>query len=158
MIKIIEGDILNAKEDIICHQANTMGVMGSGLAKQIKNKYPKVYENYHYICQQALNRKESLLGQVIWGVLTSDGKIIGNLCGQNKYGRDKQYTSYDALKKALTVVYKSVTSPNSVLKDMTIAIPYKIGCGLGGGDWNIVYEMIEEIFKEYDVTIYKLKD
>lgn len=38
MIKTIEGNILDAEEDIICHQVNCKGVMGAGLAKQSKSK------------------------------------------------------------------------------------------------------------------------
>ncbi|WP_297419058.1 macro domain-containing protein [Clostridium sp.] len=156
MINIIEGNILNAKEDIICQQVNCQGVMGAGLAKQIKNKYPKVYENYRHICQDYKNNKKSLLGQVIFGIQTNDNKIIANLCGQDKYGRDKQYTNYSALRKSLNEIYNSVTNVNSTLKGKSIAIPYGIGCGLAGGNWDVVYKMIEDIFKDYDVTIYKL--
>ena len=29
----------------------------------------------------------------------------------------------------------------------------KIGCGLAGGNWGIVLPKIEEIFKDFDVTI-----
>ena len=32
--------------DILCHQVNCQGVMGAGLAKQIRSKYPEVYEQY----------------------------------------------------------------------------------------------------------------
>ncbi|WP_411668007.1 hypothetical protein [Bacillus subtilis] len=39
MIKIIQGDLLEAKENIIAHQVNCKGVMGSGIALQIKKKY-----------------------------------------------------------------------------------------------------------------------
>ena len=45
-MKIIYGDILNITEGIIRQQVNCMGVMGSGLAKQIRNKYPRVYQKY----------------------------------------------------------------------------------------------------------------
>jgi hypothetical protein len=38
----------------------------------------------------------------------------------------------------------------------SIALPYNLGCGLASGDWNIVYKIIEEVFNDYDVTIYKL--
>jgi len=38
MIKIINGNILDAKETFICHQVNCQGVMGAGLAKAIRNK------------------------------------------------------------------------------------------------------------------------
>ena len=46
MIKIFDGDILNASEYILAHQVNCMGIMGSGIAKQIKDKYPEVFEQY----------------------------------------------------------------------------------------------------------------
>lgn len=41
MIKIIQGDLLEAKENIIAHQVNCKGVMGSGVAKQIKQNIIK---------------------------------------------------------------------------------------------------------------------
>jgi O-acetyl-ADP-ribose deacetylase (regulator of RNase III) len=59
MVNIVDGDILNAKENIICHQVNCQGVMGSGLAKQIKNKYPNVYAKYKKFCEE---NKGSCLG------------------------------------------------------------------------------------------------
>jgi hypothetical protein len=37
-----------------------------------------------------------------------------------------------------------------------IGFPYKIGCGLGGGDWAFVLELIEFIFRNYTVKIYQL--
>ena len=33
---------------------------------------------------------------------------------------------------------------------MSITIPYNIGCGLAGGDWNIVYKIIEELSNYYN--------
>lgn len=30
------------------------------------------------------------------------------------------------------------------------------GCGIANGDWKIVYKIIEEVFRDYDVTLYKL--
>lgn len=41
--------------------------------------------------------------------------------------------------------------------NLTIAMPYGIGCGIANGDWNIVCKIIEEIFSDYNVTLYKLK-
>ena len=46
MIKTVNGNILEATEDIICHQVNCQGVMGSGLAKQIRSKWPSVFADY----------------------------------------------------------------------------------------------------------------
>jgi len=158
MIKIIEGNILNATDSIICHQTNTQGIMGGGLALQIKNKYPKVYEEYRSACIKYLIQGKSLLGEVLFGINTGDGNSIANLFGQERYGRDKRYTDYNALKKSLTEVLEVVTNEYGLLYDSPIAIPYSLGCGLAGGDWKIVYKIIEDVFKDYDkVTIYKFK-
>jgi len=162
MIKIIEGNILNATEDIICHQVNCRGKMGSGLAKQIRNKYPNVYESYVKLVNwqkeeynKGLAKNKSLLGNIQF-VDCSDGKVIANLFGQEGYGRDKQYTDYTALRKSLESLYETVTCDYNTLYGKSIAIPYNLGCGLAGGNWNIVYEMIKQIFYNYEITIYKL--
>jgi len=146
MIKIVDGDILQASENIIAHQVNCMGVMGGGIAKQIREKYPNVFDQYRKFF---VNNKFTALGKCQI-VKTEDNKYIANLFGQNKYGRDKQYTDYDALKDSLFSLKVSAKDHN-----MSIAIPFNIGCGLAGGDWDIVYKMIEEVFHDYDVTLYR---
>lgn len=154
MIKIVEGNILNATEDIICQQVNCQGVMGAGLAKQIRNKYPEVYPSYKKFCEGCKdNNKRTLLGE-IQAINVSDGKVIANLFGQFSYGRDKQYTDYKALKECLEGILKLASMFND---NDSIAIPYEIGCGLAGGSWGIVYKIIEDVFKDYKVTIYKFK-
>lgn len=45
-IKIIDGDLFTTNAQIICHQVNCQGKMGSGVAKQVREKYPHVYEEY----------------------------------------------------------------------------------------------------------------
>lgn len=45
-IKIIDGDLFTTNAKIICHQVNCQGKMGSGVAKQVREKYPHVYEEY----------------------------------------------------------------------------------------------------------------
>ena len=147
MVKIVKGNLLDATEDIIAHQVNCMGVMGSGLAKQIRNKYPEVYANYKDYLK---NYKGKILGSA-QSVVCHDGKIVFNLFGQYGYGRDKQYTDYNALKSALSSLYLFTYN-----KNLSIAFPYNLGCGLAGGDWNVVYKIIEEVFNDYDVNIYNL--
>jgi O-acetyl-ADP-ribose deacetylase (regulator of RNase III) len=153
MIKIIDGDLCNAKTDIIVHQVNCRGVMGSGVAKAIREKWPFVYEKYKEVCDSINPYK--LLGKVYKVALDSKDqqpKYIMNLFGQLNYGRAKlQYTNTEALKKGLTAVYAYALNNN-----LSVAMPYKIGCGFGGADWNEVYQMINEIFKDVEVELWKL--
>jgi O-acetyl-ADP-ribose deacetylase (regulator of RNase III) len=148
MIKIVEGNILEATEDIIGHQVNCQGVMGAGLAKQIRNKYPFAYECYKSYCDEAENKKE-LMGS-IRQVKVDDGKIIAHIFSQYGYGRNALYTDYTSLGKALQ--HLEIKARNF---EESVALPYGIGCGLAGGDWEVVYSMIETIFENYEVTLYK---
>jgi O-acetyl-ADP-ribose deacetylase (regulator of RNase III) len=53
---VVDGDLLDQKTDVIAHQVNCLGVMGAGVALQIKNKWPEVYEGYKNFCHDELNR------------------------------------------------------------------------------------------------------
>ena len=146
MVKIIKGDLLQTDCEIIVHQVNCQGVMGSGVAKQIKAKYPKVFEIYKQVCDTT-----NPLGKLL-RVPTNDDKTqwIYNLFTQDKYGRDKCHTDYEALQNCFNEI-SEFNKPNR-----RIAMPYKIGCGLGGGDWDRVYKMIKDTFTDYEVILYKL--
>lgn len=149
MIKLIEGDLLSAQEGIIGHQTNTKGVWGSGIAKSIKQKHPDAYPLYQLACHEY---GDNLLG-LCWTTKVSEDRVIANLFGQTTYGRNKNvvYTDYAALKTALqSLKIRAKKFGHSV------ALPYKIGCGLANGDWEIVYGIIEEVFSDYEVTLYKL--
>lgn len=145
MIKHIKCDIFESGADVILHQVNCQGVMGSGVAKQVREKYPWVYSHYKRLCGLRRN-KEDLLG-FAQSIYINERQEIVNLFAQLNFGCDGQcYTDYDSLKKALESV-------RDFHKEETIAIPYLMGCHRGGGDWNVVYKMIEEIFEDNDVLI-----
>ena len=152
-IKIIDGDILTPNTDpnrsvIVCHQVNCMGIMGSGLAWQVARTFPDVYRAYKEKCD-AFGAEN--LGKIqLCSCLEKSGYIICNVFGQVQYGRDKRYTDYNALRKAFIRIYGI---PNT-----TIRIPYHMGCGLAGGNWDKVLEIIQEelIDKGCTVEIWKL--
>ncbi|WP_024428304.1 macro domain-containing protein [Bacillus safensis] len=155
MIRIVERNILDTTKNIICHQVNCKGVMGAGLAKQIKSKYPNVYKDYKQLCKDQ-NIKRGLLGATQF-VDVNENKTIANLFAQDSYGVKTRQTDYEAMELCLKSLKSVVTTDYSKYKGCSIAIPYGIGCGLAGGDWNIVKQMIDDILGECDVTIYKFK-
>ena len=146
-MKIIYDNILNAKEDIIAHQTNCKGVMGSGVAKFIKEKYPEVYKEYKRYCDVEDNT--DLLG-TMQICKCDDNKFVANLFGQYSYGCRTKQTNYEALEESLKSLYNYAKE-----NKLSVAIPYRIGCGLGGGDWEFVESLINNIFKDYPVTFYK---
>lgn len=40
-------------------------------------------------------------------------------------------------------------------KGQTVGFPYKMACDRAGGDFTVVTELIESIFKYYDVIFYQ---
>lgn len=155
MLKVVTGDIVTEAYPIFCHQVNCRGVMGAGLAKQIRSEYPEVYHEYKYVCSNG----NAVLGK-IQPVETSDDRICINMYAQYSYGRDRQYTNYDAFKKCLDAVKAFVSSPQIGLKmsyfeKKEVAFPMYIGCGLAGGDWNKIRPMLEAFADsiEWDVVL-----
>lgn len=150
MIKIIDGDLLESNADIICHQVNCQGKMNSGIAKQIREKYPTVYNGYVAQCQIYSDYPEGLLGMCQIVQVEKDRYIV-NLFGQYGYGYDgKQYTDLDALERSM-IYLKSYFN-----KDKTIAFPYGLGSVRGGARWEDVYIIIDTVFDGYNVEIWRL--
>jgi O-acetyl-ADP-ribose deacetylase (regulator of RNase III) len=142
MLIHVMNDIFDGQPNrcVMVQQVNCQGKMGSGLAKAIRNKYPMVYD--HYRAEYELGLLE--LGYTSY-IEVEPNKFVANICGQEFYGYDgKCYTDYDALRSGLEDVKMMAEALN-----VDVVIPYRIGCGLGGGDWNgVVLPMVEEIFKD----------
>ena len=147
MIRIQSGNLLDAAEPLLCHQVNCRNRMGSGVARALAARWPAVKQAYHEFC--ANQTPGALLGHV-QVVYAQDGKYVANIFGQLDYGYDgRQYTDYQALDHAFSLL--------SRMTDCPLAFPYGFGCGLGGGDWDTVYRLIETYFSNRDVTIYRLE-
>lgn len=149
MIHYVKGNLLDSDCDYICHQVNCQGVMNSGVARQIRERWPEVYEGYKRFCDRATDNADPLLGRVFIA-RPVDGKRVVNMFSQYDYGYDGgRYTSYNAFANCLSVIKEHISI------DKTIGFPKNIGCGLGGGDWNIISSLIEEVLgEEYEVYIY----
>jgi O-acetyl-ADP-ribose deacetylase (regulator of RNase III) len=151
-MKIIEGDITNATEGFIIHQVNCRDAMGSGVAKALFTKWPIVKEQYHSFNQPFVecNVQDRLLGLLDIIPVSTETCVI-NAYTQNYFGNDsKQYTDYDAIRKVFNFI------SNNIDLSCGIAIPYLYGCGLGGGDWNVVSQIIEDTFGD-NASVYRLQ-
>ena len=136
MLKIIEGDILEIKEGIIMHQVNTRGVTG-GLAGALRRKYPEAFDHYDRACRI---RKRDALGHCCLEVaaIGDPPLIIAHIFGQPQPGPNTDYAAVDTALGKLAYYLEGDSG-----KDTQIFAPYKIGCGLGGGDW-VQYSAIIE--------------
>lgn len=143
------GNLLESTEGFIAHQVNCKGVMGAGVAKQIKNKILKDnFQMYKIFCNE--HSSDFLLGQVQCIPFADDPtRYVVNLFGENVPTGKGLDTNYDALKHALSDLYFIAKANHA-----NVAIPAYLGCGLAGGDWNHVYtDLIYPIFGNCDDVI-----
>lgn len=145
MITYVTGDLLGATQTVIAHGCNNRGVMGSGVARQIRARWPNVYEVY-----ELKHRVFGLeLGSIV-PVATLDGKIIVNAITQDGFGRDgRVYVDYDAIESCFEIINQRVDS----WEVTEVAMP-RIGAGLGGGDWAIIESIIIRTAKNYTPVVY----
>jgi O-acetyl-ADP-ribose deacetylase (regulator of RNase III) len=144
-MKTIYGDLIElglvGQFDVIAHGCNCMCVMGAGLAKQIKRKFPDVF---------ALDRRSGVTTEKIGGINWVDHDIDGhnltvvNAYTQVHYGHNQRQCEYGAIRECMQKIKKHFSGKR-------IGLP-KIGAGLGGGDWNLIREIIEHELAGEDVT------
>jgi len=149
------GNILDVQTGIICQQVNAQGVMGSGFAKAVREKYPQVWTDYSTFIGAPYTQKQNgldFLGQVCW-VQIQTGLWIANIVGQQFFGREigRRYTSYDALDLGFGKV-------GMFARTLNLPVHYPlIGCGLAQGDWTIVSAIIDKNLGKINHTLWTLE-
>lgn len=149
-MKIIEGDLielsLNNKFDVIIHGCNCYCMMGAGIAKQIKHKFPEAYKVD--LLTMVGNARKLGSFSYVKTIQNKNHLIIVNAYTQFKYWGRHVKTDYKAIKE----VFKRIR-----LKFSGKRIGYPmIGAGLGGGDWNIISKIINEELEGENHTLVKL--
>jgi O-acetyl-ADP-ribose deacetylase (regulator of RNase III) len=145
-IEYRKGDLFKTDITHIVHGCNCRGVMGSGVAKIIKEEYPEAFSHYLKLSDKgALN-----LGDI--QIVKSNNKIIINALTQFNYGRDDiRYANYEAIAKA----FEKINDHFYLISEGIIAMPM-IGAGLANGDWNVISAIIESELTVVKPVVYQL--
>ncbi len=146
MITTINKDILTVEKGAIVHFCNCLGAMG-GLAGAIVCKWPIVKESYlTYL--KSKDHAVFALGEI--DIVRVDKPLwVINAFTQYDYGSGR-HTEYAAVIKVLQNVRKEAIS-------LDVYLPWMVGCGLGGGNWDIVNKIVEEVFSGYPGNVYYCK-
>lgn len=144
MVTIKKGDLLKAKETVIAHQVNCCGIAG-GLAADIFKKWPYAKKDYTDLIQRIPGK--ILFGMAYFTGQQKDGHIICNLFGQYNPGADY---NPQRLEQALEQLGNYARARN-----VSVALPYKLSCGICGGDWDEVQQIIERTMDGVDCVIYR---
>ena len=128
--------------------------MGSGIAPQIAKRYPGA----EAVDSATIKGDSDKLGTFTCAIVsrnvngeTIDNGIVYNLYGQYGYGGNGVNTKYECLKQAMQKMQQQLKDESN---ESIIGLPL-IGCGLGGGDWEVVSKIINEVFTN-EVHIYVL--
>lgn len=151
-IKYVKCDLLEAPEKYILHGCNAQGVMGSGVAKLIREKWPSAYAAY-----KASEQHNGMRLGIVTYAEQEDGKVIINGITQQFYGRTpgKVYVDYDAVREVVQAVNWLMFKEHGAFEIPSVAMP-KIGAGLGGGDWEMIEEIIQNNSMYFQPVVYEL--
>ena len=141
-----KGDLFSTDARAIGHGVNCQGVMGAGIAKVFKDKFPDNYVNYKRHCELSTLVPGDVYVFERWG---RDPHIF-NIASQGAPGR---HARYDWLfNGSLKAAQKAVRLDADV-----IAIP-QIGCGIGGLEWDKVETLllaIEVLVPDFQWEVWK---
>lgn len=157
-LQYIMHDVTATTRGVVAHGCNCQGVMGSGVAKHIRNRWSWVYDRYRHLVTTHLSQgglTTDLLGlsqivNVTHLQSPPNTLFVANMFTQDKYGKDGQvYAVPAAIEQALDA---------SLLFCKGAGLPLympRVGCGLGGLKWDEdLAEIVVNLQQKHDVDIY----
>ena len=131
------GDLFTTDLTVIGHGVNTVGVMGAGVARVVRYKFPETYKAYVKGCHlNIITPGVSMPGP------KENGKIIMNIASQKLPGADAK------LSWLATAVECAIDICQNSFNIHSMAIP-QIGCGIGGLEWPDVEKILLALESDY---------
>lgn len=138
---VYRGNILLTNAEALVNPVNTVGVMGAGLAKQIRTAFPAAYEEYRHACR---------VGNVMIGrmhVLKRDRVPMFGPAYLINFPT-KAHWNQDSRLEWIELGLVHLISVVDEIGIRSIAIP-PLGCGLGGLSWADVRPLIARSFSHH---------
>ena len=160
-----QGDLLDATEDYIVQQCCCTALKPYGLSAAIATRWPTVnpYNGRRRLRYNWAKLEDRPLPGTIQ-VLEEAGREVICLFGQYTHAKPGVYDdpamtgtpdTYDDRLRYFQMGLEEITK----LRPKSVAFPFKIGCGLAGGDWKKYKQAIDEWAArnpDIQVVIYKL--
>ena len=147
----------NGSSIIVPHVCNNVNAFGAGFAGEVSKHYPIVKENYHLLGSNFLKNN---LGYVQFIEVYRDASfghklIFANMIAQNGTVSKKnpRPLNYLALVKCMNQINMFISKNFNNDTRVEIHAP-RFGCGLAGGNWNFISDLIDDIWTNKSVVIY----
>lgn len=140
VITFLQSSVFESPAQTLVNTVNTVGVMGKGIAKQFKTRYPDMYKQYREICD--LRGLE--IGELhLW---RGDNRWVLNFPTKTTWRKPSElrYVERGLMKFVSTYSDLGITSAS---------FP-PLGCGNGNLDWDVVRPMMEHYLSQVTIPIY----
>ena len=132
------GNILESSSQCLINPVNTVGVMGAGLALQFKRTYPQMFSSYKRNCdKQALK-----IGRIMFYRAQNDPRVVCLFPTKQHW---KNPSKIEYIEDGLVAFVKYYSE-----WDITSAAFPRLGCGLGGLDWQ---HHVKPLMEQYLSTL-----
>lgn len=158
----------DSEETFICHQTNCISVQAHGLSAQIASKWPKcdIYAKRKPIGNRNLTKDPDTPG-TIKVYKRSPNKFVVCMLGQYGMGKPFSYNNIggklyekDSSRDRLyyfKLCIRHLEHLATIDPIATFALPFKIGCGLAGGNWTKYKKVLEDSSISDKLTVYQFE-
>lgn len=130
-----EADISTDQAQLLVNTVNTVGVMGAGVAKAVRLRYPDIMPPYKAACTDPDPRRRLEPG-TLHLYTAPDGRLVVNMATKHNW-RDP--SAYDWVGAGLVYLNRLLCEKRTDIKSVLLPPP---GCGHGGLDWADVNRMV----------------
>lgn len=145
-VTVIQGDLFSSSAQTLVNTVNCVGVMGAGIAKEFRRRWPRMFKVYREACK----RGDIRIGYPLLCMMT-DKWVLNFPTKEHWRGRSK-----------LEYIERGLTTLIAHYKEwgiQSIAFP-QLGTNLGGLKWEDVWPLMMEYlaYLEIPVEVYLASD
>lgn len=140
MLVYLRTDLFSSPAQTLVNTVNTVGVMGKGIAKTFKERYPEMFRDYKARCERGDLRIGTLM---LW---RGPDKWVLNFPTKTTWRMPSRIEYLDAGLRRFVEVYEE-------LGLTSVSLP-PLGCGNGNLDWSEVKPLMEHHLKPVQIPVF----
>ena len=140
MITYLDSSVFDSPAQTLVNTVNTVGVMGKGIAKGFKTRYPEMFKEYRALCDS------SALTIGLLHIWRSDKRWVLNFPTKTTWRKPSEL-------RYVELGLKKFVDSYSKLGISSASFP-PLGCGNGNLDWQDVKPLMEGYLSKASIPIY----